>query len=142
LTTAESLFKPPYFVVGKTLNPKFEKRYKGGEDALVVSKDRRMLSVCDGVGGWGELDVDPGLFSKHLCQTMGDLYDSEPEKSLKEILVEAVKRNKHMGSSTAVLVKLDSKKHGKMSTCNLGDSGYMIFRQEAGKLSQIFVSEL
>jgi protein phosphatase PTC7 len=104
---AEANYKPPYFQVGKTINPKFEKRYKGGEDALLVSTDRRMLSVCDGVGGWGELDVDPGLFSKHLCATMGDLYDSHPEWTLKTILVEAVKKNPNVGSSTAVLAKLE-----------------------------------
>ena len=101
-----------------------------------------MLSVCDGVGGWGELDVDPGLFSKFLCRTMGELYDADPSLSLKEILVEAVKRNKNKGSSTAVLVKLESLRVGTMSTCNLGDSGYMIFRQEKNLLKRIFVSEL
>ena len=76
---AESILKAPYFAVGKTLNPKFEKRYKGGEDALLISTDKRFLSVCDGVGGWGELDVDPGLFSKHLCKTMGEIYENDPE---------------------------------------------------------------
>lgn len=101
-----------------------------------------MLSVCDGVGGWGELDVDPGLFSKFLAKTMGELYEANPESTLKEILVEAVKRNKNTGSSTAVLVKLDAKAPGKMDTCNLGDSGYMIFRQEQENLKQLYVSDL
>lgn len=32
--------------------------------------------VADGVGGWGDLDVDPGLFSKHLTATVKNLYDS------------------------------------------------------------------
>ena len=101
-----------------------------------------MLSVCDGVGGWGDLDVDPGLFSKYLCATMGELYDADPSRSLKEILVEAVKRNKNMGSSTAVLVKLDTKCIGMMQTCNLGDSGYMIFRKETDQLKRVYVSEI
>ena len=90
---AEARLTPPFFAVGKTLNPKFEKRYNGGEDALVISEDHRMLSVCDGVGGWGDVGVDPGRFSKQLCATMGFLYHQDPAKPLKEILVEAVKRN-------------------------------------------------
>jgi len=73
---ADAVF--PYFKVGVTLNPKFEKRYKGGEDAYVIGADNRLLVACDGVGGWGELDVDPGLFSKHLCKTIGELHDAEP----------------------------------------------------------------
>jgi len=27
--------------------------------------------VADGVGGWGELDVDPGKVSKYICKTIG-----------------------------------------------------------------------
>ena len=139
---AEAFKKAPYFTFGYTINPKFEKRFKGGEDALVFSKDSCMLSVCDGVGGWGDLDVDPGLFSKFLARTMGELYDANPNLSLKEILVEAVKKNKNIGSSTAVLVKLESQRAGIMSSCNLGDSGYMIFRQNDKNLERIFISDL
>lgn len=141
-TQAESRLKPPYFSVGKTLNPKFEKRFKGGEDALVISKDSRFLSVCDGVGGWNDVGVDPGLFSKYLCVTMGELYDVDPKMTLKNILVEAVKKNPHKGSSTAVLVKLEADRSGRMTTCNLGDSGYMIFRQHKQELKQLYVSDL
>ena len=39
-------------------NPKFDKRWKGGEDALVVSTNQRMIMVADGVGGWTKKDVD------------------------------------------------------------------------------------
>ena len=45
-----------------------------------------------------------------------------------------------MGSSTAVLVKLDPA-DGKLSTCNLGDSGYMIFRQDGSDLKRLYVSD-
>jgi len=68
------------------------------------------------------------------------LYDDEPGQSLKETLVEAVKRNTHTGTSTAVLAKLESgDKVGKLTTTNLGDSGYLIFRQDSrGILKTIF----
>jgi len=32
--------------------------------------------VADGVGGWGELDVDPGKVSKYICKKIGQLYNS------------------------------------------------------------------
>jgi len=100
-----------------------------------------MLSVCDGVGGWGDVGVDPGKFSKQLCTSIGYLYQLNPRMTLKEILVEAVKQNKNVGSSTAVLAKLEPGKEGKMSTCNLGDSGYLIFRQNGSELVKIYASD-
>ena len=48
-------------------NPKYDKRYKGGEDAYVVDQSQRMVGVFDGVGGWGELEVCSGKFSKFLA---------------------------------------------------------------------------
>lgn len=42
--------------------PHIQKRDKGGEDAYVARED--LLVVADGVGGWGEMGIDPGLFSK------------------------------------------------------------------------------
>jgi protein phosphatase PTC7 len=86
--------------------------------------------VADGVGGWGELDVDPGLFSKHLTKTVKRLYeDIKPHEQpgLKHILVESVKLNPHMGSSTAVMVQIEPKSN-EIVTCNLGDSAYLILR--------------
>ena len=42
--------------------PHIEKRDKGGEDAWVAQSD--LLIVADGVGGWADIGVDSGLFSK------------------------------------------------------------------------------
>ena len=47
------------------------------------------------------------------------------------MLIEAVKRNRHVGSSTAVLATIDVKEGNGgvvLRTTNLGDSGYVIFR--------------
>ena len=65
-TIAESTYALPYFKAGATLNPKFDKRYKNGEDSYVIASNKRMIMVADGVGGWGEVDVDSGKFSKFL----------------------------------------------------------------------------
>jgi len=40
-------------------------------------------------------------------------------------LIQSVKINKNIGTSTAVLLKLEG---DELITTNLGDSGYMIFR--------------
>jgi hypothetical protein len=49
-------------------------------------------------------------------------------QELKNILVESVKINKNIGSSTCVLVKFDTSKNNFIKTTNLGDSGYLILR--------------
>jgi protein phosphatase PTC7 len=44
------------------LRPHDDKVDKGGEDAFCATKT--LLSVADGVGGWADHGVDPGIFSK------------------------------------------------------------------------------
>jgi len=58
---------------------------------------------------------------------------------LKDILVEAVKMNKNKGSSTAVLASLEEP--NVMKTCNLGDSGYAIFRASVGEDSKMLLTK-
>lgn len=88
--------------------------------------------VADGVGGWGELDVCSGVFSRHLTSTVGQLYNNISDKSqmpdLKELLIAAVRLNPNQGSSTAVMALLGEE--GRLQTCNLGDSAYLILRPD------------
>ena len=72
---AESLYSVPYFKAGATLNPKYEKRFKDGEDSYMISKDCKTIMVADGVGGWGEMDVDSGLFSRFLTAQVKKLLE-------------------------------------------------------------------
>lgn len=51
-----------FFRQSANMIPHYEKRHKGGEDAYVSNE--RLLVVADGVGGWAEVGIDPGLFSK------------------------------------------------------------------------------
>lgn len=48
-----------------------------------------MLVVADGVGGWADQGVDPGLYSKKLCEIIGKkvkssftTYVDDPQKLL------------------------------------------------------------
>lgn len=125
----------PYFASGVVNNPKYDKRYKGGEDSYVIDKSQRMVAVFDGVGGWGEVEVCSGKFAKFLSNKIGELFETDSSQSLKQILVDAVKANPNGGSSTAVLAKIENTQKfegapmmAKMSTCNLGDSAYLLVR--------------
>jgi protein phosphatase PTC7 len=97
-----------YFYHGEFMIPHFEKRNKGGEDAYVSNEN--LLIVADGVGGWVEQGIDPGLFSKLLVKNIDEEYRKNPSNTLKNMLIEAVKRDHHIGSSTAVLAAFDLKK--------------------------------
>ena len=61
------------FINGVALIPHDDKVYKGGEDAFTVSD--RLIAMADGVGGWANRGVDPGLFSKQLTKDIQALYD-------------------------------------------------------------------
>ena len=90
-----------------------------------------MLAVADGVGGWAESGVDPAIFSKKLCKNIDDLIKQKELHYIenpKELMMDAVYANKETGSSTCVIVTLD-KQRPLLTTCNLGDSGYLLLRK-------------
>ena len=47
---------------GFTMNPKFDKRHKEGEDMYLVHKN--FICCLDGVGGWIEVFIDSGIMTK------------------------------------------------------------------------------
>ena len=59
------------FQFASSLLPHPEKAYKGGEDALYASEN--VLFVADGVGGWADSGVDPGLYSKKLAKLVEEI---------------------------------------------------------------------
>lgn len=129
-------------ISGSTLNPKYDKRYKMGEDALLARPN--LLCVLDGVGGWIEVLVDSGTmtkeFIKHIADiadehSMGSVSEDTNEIALSEIMDEARRRTKAKGSTTCTLAYLTD---GQLKTCNLGDSGYLLVRpsrQPGGKFA-------
>ena len=100
-----------------------------------------MLVVADGVGGWINQGIDSGLFSKALVWDINRIHYENPKKSLKDILIQSVKINVQTGSATCVIAAFDDTKSDFITTTNLGDSGYVIYRpDESGKLEKIFRS--
>ena len=111
-----------------TLNPKYDKRDKMGEDNYLVQPN--FICALDGVGGWISLLIDSGKMTKELIKIIERGY--EPGKSLHELLDESVKKLKQGGSTTCVMAELpetsETKGRNVLKTLNLGDSGYMIVR--------------
>ena len=52
------------FTSAVNMIPHPDKVAKGGEDAYYTND--HFLAVADGVGGWNDRGVDPGLYSKKL----------------------------------------------------------------------------
>ena len=88
------------------MNPKYDKRHKKGEDALLVKE--KFICALDGVGGWASHDppIDSGLMTKELIVHISDMYDLGEFKTLHDLLDESVKKTVSKGSTTAVMAEI------------------------------------
>ena len=55
--------------IGYFSSPHPAKVATGGEDAHSTSSDHCLITVADGVGGWGDQGIDSGIYSRFLCQS-------------------------------------------------------------------------
>ena len=53
-----------YFKLAFASAPHPHKVWKGGEDALFVSKN--IILIADGVGGWAKMGIDSGVYARKL----------------------------------------------------------------------------
>lgn len=121
--------------------PHPDKVQKGGEDAWFVrvgSSGGGQMYVADGVGGFNEQGVDPGLYARVLTYEAAKAQAamarnplSRPD--LKKVIAAAQEATKLPGASTMVVIECDGT---KIKAANLGDSGFRVVR--AGKV--IFAS--
>ncbi len=69
--------------------------WKGGEDALFVSKN--ILLVADGVGGWSRMGIDSGVYARRLVAAVKELLEGERElyfiERPEELAIQAVQKN-------------------------------------------------
>jgi protein phosphatase PTC7 len=108
--------------------PHFSKKEKGGEDALATHDG--MICVADGVGGWADQGVDPGIYSNQLASNVKKYFLEEGLSSYNDpmrFFVKACNDNKEIGSSTCCICVLDLEKN-YVHTLNMGDSGYLLLR--------------
>lgn len=100
---------------GKTLKllsgscylPHPEKEDTGGEDAHFIV-DEQAIGVADGVGGWADLGVDSGQYSRELMSHSVSAIHEEPKGSIDpaRVLEKAHSSTKAKGSSTACIIAL------------------------------------
>ncbi|XWS25733.1 hypothetical protein CRYUN_Cryun27aG0092900 [Craigia yunnanensis] len=120
---------------GKTLKllsgscylPHPDKEETGGEDAHFICEDEQAIGVADGVGGWADLGVDAGQYSRELMSNSVSAIHEEPKRSidLARVLEKAHSSTKAKGSSTACIIALTEQ---GLHAINLGDSGFMVVR--------------
>ena len=107
------------------------------------------MAVADGVGGWNNKGVDPGLFSRELSwhvfakYHIDTVFNRKPrfKVDLTDLLCDGVKKTESPGTSTFVMALLDSE-DPYLRALNFGDSGYMLIRRNSqGDPEKIFRSE-
>jgi hypothetical protein len=107
-----------------------------GEDAFFQTNTPEGLAigVADGVGGWSLVGVDPALFSWTLMDNAAIVAKNEKAIDAHQILDSAFHELRKSGkvsagSSTACILNL-SKMTGEMTSCNLGDSAFLLVRDQ------------
>lgn len=114
---------------GYHMIPHPAKVQKGGEDACFVSKNGRAIGVADGVGGWGDLGVDPGLYSKQFMagseHAVNELNMTDPL----DILSFGFESASSLTGSTTALVLAIADNGVELRSANVGDSGFMVVRE-------------
>jgi protein phosphatase PTC7 len=112
------------------LAPHPDKVWKGGEDALYVSKN--ILIVADGVGGWSRMGIDSGVYARRLIAAVKELLEAEKElyfvERPEELAAHAVQRNEEKGSATLSIITLHPIT-GIVRSYHIGDSVFGIFSQ-------------
>lgn len=107
------------------------KAESGGEDSYFACDSSRSFGVADGVGGWAEAGVDPGLFARRLLKyAHEDIHKTLPVKEvdLEHVLWAAdlrIREEQLQGGTTALLGQLTG---STAAVLNLGDSGVIFLR--------------
>ncbi|RCH80322.1 Protein phosphatase PTC7, partial [Rhizopus stolonifer] len=116
----------------KPIRPKGQ--VDAGEDAFfqTTTSEGLAIGVADGVGGWSTVGVDPALFSWTLMNNAAMVAESQKAVDAHQILDGAFHTLRKSGkvaagSSTACILSL-SKTTGEMTSCNLGDSAFVLVR--------------
>lgn len=118
--------------------PHPDKVDKGGEDAWFVRVDGKNgggeMYVADGVGGFNEQGVDPGLYARVLVYEAARARAEMARNPLagrpdpKKVVAAAQEATKLPGASTMVVIECDGT---KIRAANLGDSGFRVVRNGA-----------
>ncbi|KAM0026882.1 putative protein-serine/threonine phosphatase [Helianthus debilis subsp. tardiflorus] len=112
---------------GSSYLPHPDKEATGGEDAHFICVDEQVIGVADGVGGWADVGINAGLYSRSLMSNSVKAIQEEPKDGIDpaRVLAKAHLATKAKGSSTACIIAL---KDEGLHAINLGDSGFVVIR--------------
>lgn len=107
--------------------PHPDKVKTGGEDAHFICKEKQVLGIADGVGGWAEVGIDAGEYARELMYNSISSIKNESTTSIDplKVLEEAHASTKAQGSSTACIIALNDQ---GIHAINVGDSGFIVIR--------------
>ncbi|VEU41116.1 unnamed protein product [Pseudo-nitzschia multistriata] len=134
------------FVHKTIIIPHDDKKFRGGEDAASTVDD--LLVVADGVGGWANRGVNPGLYSRRLTELITTRFsalspDEKAGVNMRRLLHAANHEaaSEHLGSATCTVVRLLDAE--TLQTLNVGDSTYSIHRRKTGSsgLEVVYAAE-
>ena len=96
---------------GSCYLPHPAKKETGGEDAHFICVDEQVIGVADGVGGWADVGVDAGEFSRELMSNSISAVQEQPRDSVDpaKVLEKAHSVTTAKGSSTACIISLSEK---------------------------------
>ncbi|XP_021888897.1 probable protein phosphatase 2C 80 isoform X2 [Carica papaya] len=100
--------QPLNLLSGSCYLPHPAKEDTGGEDAHFICTDKQAIGVADGVGGWADVGVDAGEFSRELMSNSLLALEEETKGSINpyRVLEKAHAKTKAKGSSTACIIAL------------------------------------
>ena len=95
-------------ISGSCYLPHPDKEKTGGEDAHFICSEEQAVGVADGVGGWAEVGIDAGEYSRQLMSNAVNAIKEEPKGSIDpaRVLEKAHSSTKAEGSSTACIIAL------------------------------------
>ena len=85
-TTAMGSSSGAFFQSKTVIIPHDDKKHRGGEDAADSSD--KVLAVADGVGGWANQGINPGLFSTLLTKSLIEKSEKDPSLSTAELIAD------------------------------------------------------
>ena len=108
------------------------------EDSYFISDNA--IGLADGVGGWAQYGINSSDFSNELMAKCSALCSINKYIDPVKLLSAAYRSTSSYGSSTAVICTFSQS--GRLTACNLGDSGFMHIKFLCGKAFIVQKSEI
>jgi protein phosphatase PTC7 len=125
-TSSSTLATTAEFVSAVTFLPHPDKG-EHGEDAYFITDNNQVAGVADGVGGWVEMGIDAGAFSRELMGGAEKFAINENSLDPYAMLNSAYFSTTALGTCTACIIALDGK---ELRAIIVGDSGFSILRRQ------------